>query len=289
MNDKILVLGATGNVGTSLVQYLVEKGESVKAAIYPPELEKYNTPTRVEAVPYDYYKSETHAPALQDVDRIYIISKDTDIEPDKVLNPFIDKAKAVGVKQIVLMTGMGVERASDKLGYRRLEKYVIASGIDYTILRPNWFMQIFKAPFILATIKRHGSISLPAGHGKLSFIDAHDIAAMAAEALTEEKHRGKEYTLTGGEALSFAEGAEIISKVTKRTINYCESSIDELHKVISEMGGYPGPIDQIERMFYTVREGMVASIDMSVHEVLARPPISFEQFVQNNAHVWQEL
>jgi uncharacterized protein YbjT (DUF2867 family) len=289
MSEKILVLGATGNVGRPLVQYLVEKGESVKAAIYPPELEESHAAPGVEAVPYDYYQSETHALALQGVNRIYMISKDTDIDPDKALNPFIDRAKAVGVKQIVLMTGMGVERASDKLGYRRLEKYVMASGMDYTILRPNWFMQIFKTPFILATIKRHGSISLPAGHGKLSFIDARDIAAMAAQALTEERHRGKEYTLTGGEALSFAEGAEIISKVTGRTIHYCESSIDDLQKVISEVGGYPGPLDQMERMFYTVREGWVATIDPSVREVLGREPITFEQFVRDNATVWQEL
>jgi uncharacterized protein YbjT (DUF2867 family) len=285
MDNKCLVIGATGSIGSPLVQYLVEKGESIKAATRTPE--NYLAQTNVEPVYFDYDKPETLTSALERVNRVFMITKPNDPEPDKTLNPFIDKAQRAGVRHIVLVTALGVERAGDELGYRRVEKHLMASGIDYTILRPGWFMQSFISGFILSTIKQRNSIYLPAANAKISLIDSRDIAAVGAAALTEAGHKGKEYTLTGGEALNFVEIAEILSQVTQCPIEYVNVSTEELNKIVSEVGGYPGPLEIMERFFQSVRKGTFALISPAVSEVLGRDPINFEQFVRENATLWK--
>lgn len=285
MNNKCLVIGATGSIGAPLVQYLVEKGESIKAATRNPD--NYIAQTNVEPVYFDYDKPETLTSALEKVNRVFMITKPNDHEPDRTLNPFIEKAQFAGVRHIVLVTALGVEQAGDELGYRRVEKHLMASGIDYTILRPGWFMQSFISGFILSTIKQHNRISLPVADAKISLIDSRDIAAVGAVSLTEEGHKGKEYTLTGGTALNFVEIAEILSQVTQRTIEYVNVSTKELSEIISEVGGYPGPLKLMERFFQSVQKGNFALISPAVSEVLGRDPISFKQFARENATHWK--
>lgn len=287
MGNSILVLGATGNVGTQIVRNLVALGRPVKAAIYPPELATYQAPFGVETVPYDFYRPETFGPALANVKQLYMMCKDNDSAPDIVLNPFVDQAKAAGVEQIVLMTGIGVDKAPDSVGYRRVEKYVMALGIPYTILRPTWFMQFFQTPFILATVKERDGIYLPASDGQVSFIHAHDIAAVATCALTEDGHAGQGYTLTGGESLSFADVAAAISTATERQIRYEDTPIDDLRQVVTKVGGWPGPIEFMDHMFKTVRSGAVEPVYSTVGDVTGRAPITFTQFCQENSIIWQ--
>ncbi len=216
MRNKILVIGATGNIGSSLVKLLAENGEKVKAATRNPE--NYVGQPNIEPVPFDYDKPETYEPALKEVDRAFIIARSGDPESDKVISLLIDKAKAAGLKHIVLLTSMGANRVETSPLYKA-EQYLIASSIDYTILRPNWFMQNFSRGFILPTIQQNGSIYLPVGEGKTSFIDTRDIAAAAAKTLTENgRHAGQAYPLTGGQSLSYAEAADIIANVAGRPI-----------------------------------------------------------------------
>ncbi|MGR9105468.1 MAG: SDR family oxidoreductase [Gammaproteobacteria bacterium] len=287
MTDKILVIGATGNVGAQIVRQLAAQGFPVKAAVYPPELTEYRAAPNVEAVPFDFYRSETFAAALAGVHRLYLMCKDDDPEPDRVLNPFVDQAKNAGVEHIVLMTGIHVDKAPDSVGYRRVEKYVMASGLAYTILRPTWFMQFFQTPFILATIRRHGGIFLPADDGRVSFIAASDIAAVAATVLTRNGHEGKEYTLTGGEALSFADVAGILSRAIGHAIRYVNGSLDEVRRVVAEVGGWQGPIEFMDYLFRTVRDGEVEQIYPTVREITGRDPITFARFARDNAAFWQ--
>ena len=287
MHDRILVLGATGNVGGQIVRELAAKGIPVKAAVYPPELPAYRSVPGVEAVPYDFYQEETFAPALAGVQRLYMMCKDDESAPDLALNPFVDQAKAAGVEHIVLMTGIHVDKAPDTVGYRRVEKHLMASGVAYTILRPTWFMQIFQTPFVLATVKQRNGIYLPASDGKVSFIDARDIAAVAAAALSEEGHAGQEYTLTGGESLSFADVAAAIAKATGRDIRYVDSSLEELRQLVAEVGGWPGPIEFLDLMFKTVRSGAVEAVYPTVRGVTGRDPITFAQFAHDHAAIWQ--
>ena len=285
MRKKILVIGATGNIGSNLVKLLAKNGDLVKAATRNPE--SYVAQPNIEPVAFDYDKPETYEPALRGMDRAFVIARSGDPESDKVINPLIDKAKAAGLKHIVLLTSMGANQVETSPLYKA-EQHLMASGIDYTILRPNWFMQNFSRGFILPTIQQSDGIYLPVGEGKTSFIDTRDIAAVAAKSLTENgRHAGQAYPLTGGQSLSYAETARIISNVAGRPIQYVAISDDDLRKNLAEAGWPPGQIEFMVAIFQPVKHGLAAAIDPTLASLLGREPISFEQFARENADVWK--
>lgn len=285
MSNKILVIGATGNVGSNLVNFLAEKGEQVRAATRHPD--DYPDLANVEAVEFDYDRPETYGPALEGVDRVYVIARNADAHADKVIIPFIDQAEAAGVDHIVLMTAMGVDQAPKEVPYRKIELHLMDAGVDYTILRPNWFMQNFNPGFFLPMIKQNGGIFLPVGDAKTSLIDVRDIAAVAAVVFTEDGHKGKEYALTGGEALSYQEAADIVSEVSGRKIKYVPISDDDLRGAFKQMGFNPEQTEMMVGLFQTVRQGWTAAVTPTVSNLLGREPITFEQFARENADAWK--
>jgi len=284
MSQHILVVGATGNVGSTLVQLLAGQGVSVKAATRSPE--KYAAQPGVTPVRFEYDEFATHASALEGVDRVFLIAKPMEAAPQKALIPLIDRAKAVGVKQIVFMTAMGVDQA-EGTGMRMVEKHLIASGVPYTILRPNWFMQNFNHGFLLPALKQAGAIFVPAGDAKTSFIDTRDIAAVAAKTLIDPSHIGKEYTLTGGEALSYAEAATMLASVSGRDIRYVAISDDDLRNALAHLNLAADAIEFMIGLFYVARQGWTAPVSPVVASVLGRAPISFEAFAREYAAVWK--
>lgn len=285
MSGRILVVGATGNIGRPLVESLAAKGERVRAASHPED--PFAAQDNVEYVPIDLYKPETFDSALEGVDKVFSICLPKEVDADKNINPLVDRAKAAGVTHFVLVTSMGTEDAGEELGYRRAELHLIASGLEYTILRPGWFMQMLLAEFLLSGIRERNAIFMPAGDGKTAFLDARDIAAVAERALTEEGHKGKEYTLTGSQAIDFTEVARIISKTASRTIEYVEISDDELREKALAKGGYPGPIEFIDIVFQFFRSGDFAHVDPTLSRIVDRDPISFEQFAQDHAEFFK--
>lgn len=286
MSKHILVIGATGNVGRSLVPFLVERGEVVKAATRQPEA--YPSQAGVTAVSFDYDQPHTYAPALAGVDRLFLIAKGADPAPQKTVNPLIDAAKAAGVNHIVLMTAMGVEQA-EEIGLRQVERHLIASGVPYTILRPNWFMQNFSTGFIYPILQQ-GGIYLPAGEAATSQIDTRDIAAVAAAALTDPgRHAGQEYPLTGPEPLTYAQTAAILTEVAGQPITYVPISEEEMAQALSGAGWEPGQVGLMLGLFQAVRAGYAAPVSPAVADILGREPIAFSQFARDNAGVWQGL
>jgi uncharacterized protein YbjT (DUF2867 family) len=284
MSNKILVIGATGNVGHSLVQLLAVKGQTVKAASRHPA--KSPQGPNIEAIAFDYDQPASYGPALAGVDRLFAISKTADASPQTTLIPLLDQAKAAGVKHVVLMTAAGVEQA-EEAGLRKVEKHLIASGSAYTILRPTWFMQNFAPGFILPTIQQSGAIYLPAGEGKTSFIDTRDIAAVAAAVLTEPGHAGQEYTLTGDQALTYGEAAAIISQVSGRTVQYVAISEEQMREALLGAGWAPEQAAFMNVLFGAVRAGWAAGISPAVKQILGRDPIKFAQFAAENAAAWR--
>lgn len=285
MSNKILVIGATGNIGHTLVRLLAEKGAMVKAATRQPHT--YTAQTGVEAVAFDYDRPESYAPALAGVDRVFAIPKNADPVAQETLNPFIDAAKAAGVSHVVLSTAMGVDQAPPDLGYRQVELHLMQSGMAYTILRPNWFMQNFNPGFILPMIQQGGAIYLPAGDAPVSFIDTHDIAAVAAKVLTEPVHGGREYTLTGGTALTYAEAAALISKAAGREIRYVPVPDEAMREALTGAGWWSGQVELMVGLFGGVRQGWAAPVVPTLAELLGRAPITLAQFAAENAEAWR--
>jgi uncharacterized protein YbjT (DUF2867 family) len=200
--------------------------------------------------------------------------------------PFIDEAKKAKVEHIVTLTAMGVDQ-DDTFMLRILEKYIESSGIPYTHLRPNWFMQNFSSGPMFADIRATGALHLPAADAKISFVDVGDIAAVGFAALTTPHHTGNAYTLTGQEALSHSQIVEKLSRVAARTISYVPISEDIARSGLIRAGV---PNDLIERWtdFYRkVRQGLCSPISTDIELVLGRSPILFDQFADESAASWR--
>jgi uncharacterized protein YbjT (DUF2867 family) len=282
MAKKVLVMGATGRTGSELVKLLSQNGNAVRAATRNPLKFQGNA----EAVEFDYEKPRTFAPALAGVEKVFLIARPTDNHSDKAAMPFIDEAKKAGVQHIVDLTAMGVEQ-EETFMLRVLEKYIEASGIPYTHLRPNWFMQNLNSGPMYADIRATGGLHLPAADAAISFIDLRDIAAVAFKVLTGPDHAGKAYTLTGKESLSYYQVAEKLSRVSGRKITYFPITEEIARAALTKA---KVPADIIERwadFHRKVRSGFSAPVTNDVEQILGRPPILFDQYAEENAGFWK--
>ncbi|MEI2297624.1 SDR family oxidoreductase [Ensifer sp. MJa1] len=273
MSGKILVLAANGTIGSKVVRALVAAGEAVKAAT-----RKATSIEGAEAVAFDYLDASTYGPALDGVDRLFVLAPGGHLDPVALLSPIITAAAARGVK-IVLMTVIGVD-ADDSIPYRQVELLLEKTGAPFVILRPNWFCDNFHSYWIEGI--RHGAIAVPAAEGKTSFIDARDIAECAAVALTSNAFNGRAFNLTGPEALSYDEAAAILSRVTGKPIAYAPVD-DETFIGILTGAGVPADYARfLASIFYPVREGWVAQPTGDVKTLTGYAPRSVETYAKDN-------
>ncbi|WP_112661962.1 SDR family oxidoreductase [Microvirga flavescens] len=276
MVGKILVLGATGNVGKPLVKALLAKGEAVKAA------SRSGKPVEgAEGVAFDYNDPSTFARAFEGVDRAYVMLPTGYVNAKEMLLPVIEAAAARKVK-VVFQSVFGVE-ADDSIPYRQVEIALEKSGTPYVILRPNWFADNFHI-FWKAGID-HGQIAVPAANGKSSFIDVRDIAESAAAALTTNRFDGKAFSLTGPEALGYADAAALLSKVLGKPVAYTAVD-DETFIGILKGAGVPDDYARfLATIFHPVREGWTAKVTDAVETLTSHKPRSLETYVRDNAAV----
>ena len=193
-------------------------------------------------------------------------------------------AQAAGTGFVVLMTAMGVDQT--ERGLRKIELHLMASGMGYTILRPTWFMQNFTG-YMGDMIRQHGGLHLPTGDGKNSLIDTRDIGAVAAVALTEDGHAGKEYTLTGSESLNYAEALAVLSEAAGRTIPFVAVTQDDARRAMTAEGWPPDEMDLMLYLYDGIRQGWYAAVTPDVAEVLGRPPLTLRQFAEEHAEAWR--
>ena len=286
MSKRILVIGATGRVGSELVKLLTQNGEFVRVATRNPSTVSSRFQNTEDVVEFDYERPQTFAPALVGVEKIFLMARPGDNHSDEAAMPLIDAAKKAKVQRIVDLTAMEVEQ-DDTFMLRILEKYIEASGISYTHLRPNWFMQNLNSGPMFADIKATGALHLPAADARISFIDLRDIAAVGFAALTETHHAGRAYTLTGKESLSHFQVVRKLSRVAGKKISYVPISEDTAREALAK-GGIP--TDLIERWtdFYRkVRQGLCSPVSADIESVLGRSPILFDQYANDYAASWR--
>jgi uncharacterized protein YbjT (DUF2867 family) len=267
MSGKILVVGANGTVGTSLVPALLRKGEKVVAGS-----REGRAAAGAEAVRLDLADASTLPNALKGVDRIYALSPSGSVDQPGLLLPLIEAAAKQGVK-LVLQTAIGVD-ADDNIPFRQVELALERSGTPFVILRPNWFADNF-VTYWGEQVKR-GEIRVPAGEGKSSFVDSRDIAAAAAGALTSSTHDGKAFNLTGPAAYSYAEAAVMLSKALGRSIGY-RSVDDATFKREMVAGGLSQDYAEVLAMiFHPVAQGWTAFVTDAVETLSGKPPRPLE-------------
>ncbi len=283
MSNTILVTGATGNVGREVMTYLLKNGFKVKAATRHPEKAKF--PDGVEAVRMDYSDPSSVEEAVKDVYGAFLIALPMDPRSHEKLNPVIDLAKKAGVTHIVLNSVLGADR-NEQVPVRKAEHHLIDSGVNYTIIRPNFFMENFSSGYATATIRDQHGIFLAAGDGKTSFISTKDIGEAVA-LIFSEKHFGKEYALTGSEALDHTQVAKFISDAIGEEVTYHKLTEEQMLQGFRD-AGVPEDAVQFAGMLYAiVREGVTAVITPDVEKLLGRKATTFEQFAKTHASAWK--
>lgn len=280
--QTILVTGAAGNVGRAVASALLERDFKVLGGTTRPETAVL--PKGVTAVRADYNDPASVEKALEGVDGLFLVAPLLDPEAPAKLNPVIDQAKSKGVAHIVFNSALGVDQ-NEAAPLRIIEKHLMASGVNYTILRPNFFMENFSTGFIAPMIAQ-GGIYLAADDARTSFISTADIAAVAASAF-EEGHYGSEYNLTGPDALDHSQVAGMISEITGKTISYHALPEEAMLEGAREQGMPEGAVAYMAVLYQAVRNGWMAAVTEDVQKAAGRPPITFGEFVRKSADHWR--
>lgn len=284
MTKTIVVTGATGQVGGAVVEALVGNNMQVRAATREPV--DYRGDRQVTPIRFDYHAPETFAPALAGADGLFLIALPLDFAAPYALAPIIDQAKAAGVAQIVLNSALGVE-LNEEAPLRKVERYLMVSGVPYTIVRPNFFMDNFVTGSLAPMITEKEGIFLPAGGARTSFIATRDIAAVVAAAFTEGL-RGQEFNLTGPEALDHYQVAAAISKVSGRPITYQPLNEGDFLAMMQKRG-MPGEAARYLAMLYgIVRAGYMERLTGDVLRVTGRAPLRFVDYAEEHAAAWRK-
>ncbi len=286
MGNRILVTGATGRVGGALVKLLMKADFELRIATRKPAKVSEDLKQSVETVLFDYEDMSTFGPALKEVNKLFLTVRPGDNHSDTFAMPVIDEAKKSGVQHIVALTAMGVEQ-DETFMLRKLEKYIESSGIPFTHLRPNWFMQNFDSGFIHADIRRTSSIHLPASDAKISFIDVRDIAEAGFAVLSSDKHYGKAYTLTGNESLTHYDVAAKISASIDKKVSYVPLSEEHAKEILTKSGTPEELIERWIQFFRKVRSGFCSPITSDIETILGRQPMLFDQYVKDYSEFWK--
>ena len=276
--NTTLVIGANGTVGSALVPLLKALDHRVLSATR-------HAPTSADQVQLDLMSGEGVAAAMAGVDNAFLLAPPGHTRQDLLLAPAIDAARAAGVRKVVLMSAMGAD-ADEQAPLRRAERHLQASGLAWNVIRPNWFMQNFNT-FWLQGIRQQGQIFLPVGKARGSFIDARDIAAVAAQLLASDTFTNAEFDLTGGQALDHDEVAAILSRASGRTIGYTEVSPDAMRTGLLGAGL---PADYAEFLLTILgyfKAGYSERTTDAVASITGRAPGMFERYAQDYRTAWQ--
>jgi uncharacterized protein YbjT (DUF2867 family) len=279
----ILVTGSSGSVGSAVLSELLRLKAPVRG-LYRSEKDAAKAPAGATAAIADFADPAALDRALEGVDKVFLVCSPIPQLVELECNVIDACVRNGGVKHLVLNSafGAGQWKISFPSWHSAVEERLKASGLAYTILRPESFMQNM-ATYYAGSIKADHAFYIAGGDAPLAFIDLRDIAAVAAAVLTEEGHDGATYTLTGSEALSYGDVAARLSKVLGTTVNYVAVTPEQSKQSMLGMGM---PEWQVQAMlelgaFYT--EGPGAAVTDDVRKVLGREPILFDQFLKDYA------
>ncbi|MEU3828796.1 NAD(P)H-binding protein [Streptomyces sp. NPDC029080] len=262
-----LVTGATGTTGSRTAARLAAAGHRVRAAS-----RRAAAVPGAEPVAFDWHAPDTHAAALDGVDRVYLVPPPGDPDPAAVMLPFLDRARRAGVRRAVLLSSSAVPAGGPATGavHRALPGLIE----EWAVLRPSWFMQNFTGAHAHAdSVRREGVLRTATGNGRVGFVDAEDVASVAARALTDEHAPDTDLVLTGPEALSYDEVAALLTEVTGRTVAHHRLSYERLRDLLAAQLP-PEFAAMLAGMDRDIAAGAEDRVTDTVRAVTGRPPRS---------------
>lgn len=290
MSINFLITGATGTTGREVVNSLLNKNcNNIRVAVRNLlKVRKLGWNKNTEPILVDYNNDDSLRKALEGIHKLYLLlpgdyTKEQKIELGKKL---IDFAKDAKVEHIVHLSSMGAQH-DPASPHHIIEKYIENAYIPYTNLRVNWFMQNFTT-FLLKGITHNHSINMYISNAKVSFVDARDIGEVAANALlSEDEYMYQSLTLTGPNAYSHEEVANILSFHTGLNIHYNAISDEDTKQYLAKyLNANREFINRFLTLCQKVKENQFSEVTEDIIHTLKKPPRSFKAFAQDYRDVF---
>ncbi|MEB8336141.1 NmrA family NAD(P)-binding protein [Streptomyces endophyticus] len=269
-----LVIGATGTTGSRVAAHLTTAGHRTKTA------SRRATPVPgTEPVAFDWYRPTTHDAALDGVDRVYLVPPVGETDPAAVMLPFLHRARAAGVHRAVLLSSSAIPEGGPAVGAVHQELPKLFE--HWAVLRPSWFMQNFTGTHAHAvSIREEGVIRTATGSGRVGFVDAEDIAAVAVRALTDDAAPDTDLVLTGPESLAYGDIAALFTEVTGHPVTHRQLSYEQQRdrlatEIPEEFAAMLAAMDR------AIAEGAEDRTTDTVQRITGRPPRSFRALLEH--------
>jgi uncharacterized protein YbjT (DUF2867 family) len=279
----ILITGATGTVGSEVVKRLSAEGVQVRAVTRDPGTADIIRLPQVEVVKGDFEDADAIRRACSGVDRAFLVTNSTERTEHQQI-AFTRLAHQSGVRHLVKLSQLhaDVRTPGRFLRYHAaVEAAIRASGLTFTFLRPNLYMQGLLN--FRQSIQEQSAFFTAAGDARISAVDVRDLADVAVAALTSSQHDNKSYALTGPAALTFAEMAHQLSRAVGRTITFVDVPPESMRAALADLGFPAWQADGLLEEFAMYRRGEAAGVEPGVREALGRPPRSFAEFARDYA------
>ncbi|RYX85695.1 ergot alkaloid biosynthesis protein [bacterium] len=276
MRDQILITGGGGKTGSRLAANLRQRAAKFRIAQRSPQGEGN--------VRFDWLDASTYEAALVDVRAAYLVAPSNVPDPLIAMRPFLERAIESGVERFVLLSASILEEGGPMMG--EVHAFLKRHAPQWVALRPTWFMQNFSEGQHLPTIRDESAIYSATGDGRVPFIDASDIAAVAAEALTAPDFASRDIVLTGPQLLSYAEVAQILSATIGRPIVQRRLSESELAAWFGAQGIESQYAQVLAAMDTAIANGGEERLTSEVLDITGYAPTSFADFVRASRDVW---
>ena len=262
-NSPILIIGKNAKTGLRVDRRLQALGYATRAV------------SRSTSPVFDWQDQSTWLSALTGTESAYVTFYPDLAIPtaEQTIRDFVALAKDSGLRHVVLLSGRG------EAGAERAEAVLAASGLDWNIVRANWFMQNFSESFMVEGVLS-GELMLPASDIVEPFIDIDDIADVAVAALTRSELRNRLFEVSGPRALSFAQCAAEISQATGYPVNYTQIPIDDFIEALRSQGAPEEMAWLMRELFTVVFDGRNSNPTQGVEEALGRPATDFSEFIR---------
>lgn len=278
-----LITGATGDVGSRVVECLLRRGERPRVFVRNETKARSRFGDRVDIFVGDLADPASLRPALEGVDALFLVNTGPQI-------PALDEAaakvaKAAGVKHLVKLSSMDVQQGlAIGAWHERGEAAVRASGVPFTFVQPTGFMSNLLA--WAPSIKAEGVVRASTGDGRRAFIHSDDIAALATTVLTTREYVGESLPITGPEALNFAEVTAKLGAAIGRQLRFQPISDEEARQRYAATGASSPETEAHVSLWRAIREGRLANITDNIERILGRKPIAMDQWAMENAEAF---
>jgi uncharacterized protein YbjT (DUF2867 family) len=273
-SQAALILGGSGRTGSLVAEHIAERGISARTAS-----------RRGSDVFFDWDDPATYPGALAGTDRVYLVTPVLRVRYADQVAAFLNQAEAAGVQHVTFLSTYNGDRAPREVDIAAVETDLASrDAFTHSILRPAWVMQNFTDDHLPVI---DGKLTVPSGGGSEAFVDAADIAAVAAETLLSPgAHAGARYALTGPQAITFDDVAAMIAAVSGQPVVYHDIDQETWVNGVIAVGVPSDYAVMLRWLTRAIIAGNGSKPTGDIETVIGRPPSSFEAFAQRNAAAW---